>query len=105
MTEKALQKAVIQLAHLLGWACAHFRPAMTRRGRWVTPVEADGKGWPDLVLVKPGRCLFRELKTDNGRLGSEQASWLERLQLAGQNACVWRTADWRSGRIEQELRQ
>ena len=47
MSERELQDAVIQLARLLGWRVAHFRPAMTTRG-WRTPVSADGAGFPDL---------------------------------------------------------
>ena len=59
MSESALQDNVIELAHVLNYVVAHFRPARTAHG-WVTPVSADGKGFPDLVLVGRGRVVFVE---------------------------------------------
>ncbi len=92
MTEAAFQLQVLQLARLCGWRVAHFRPARTAKG-WRTAVSGDGKGFPDLVLVRE-RVLFLELKTDSGRLTAEQAAWQAALQAAGQLALVWRPADW-----------
>lgn len=89
MSEKEFQAQVIQLARLHGWIVAHFRPAQTRKGKWVTPVAADGKGYPDLVLVRD-RVIFAELKTDTGKLTPEQEQWHERLKAAGAQAEVWR---------------
>ena len=108
MSEGQLQRAVVTLAHLLGYACAHFRPARTARS-WRTAVAADGAGWPDLVLCGcPAggrwRLLFRELKGDGGRLEPGQAAWIARLQAAGQDARVWTAAMWRDGTIEEDLR-
>ena len=96
MTEADFQRAVIELAQLCGWRVAHFRPAMRKDGSYRTPVAADGKGWPDLVLCHPrrGLCLFRELKTDRGELSDDQALWLLTLAKAGCDAAVWRPADW-----------
>ena len=70
MTETELQAAVIEVAHLFGWRCAHFRPAMTKHG-WRTPVAADGAGWPDLLLCRE-RTIAVELKSAKGRLSLEQ---------------------------------
>lgn len=109
MSEDDLKKAVIDMAHLFGLKVAHFRPARTidrRTGKetWRTPVEADGKGFPDLVIVGPGGVLYRELKSATGTFSEEQDMWLAVLKRAGQNAEGWRPADLRSGRIERELR-
>ena len=60
MTEADLQQAVIECARTLGWMVAHFRPALRQSGRWSTPVQADGKGFPDLVLARAGRVIFAE---------------------------------------------
>jgi VRR-NUC domain len=104
VSERELEQAVIDCARLLGWLVAHFRPAETRRG-WRTAVAGDGKGFPDLVLVHPLHgVLWRELKDARGKVSTEQAIWLSRLEVAGENAAVWRPADWLSGRIERELR-
>lgn len=103
MTEAQLQSAVIELAHLLHWRCAHFRPAQTQTGRWLTPVAADGAGFPDLLMARGQVLIAAELKTAKGRLSPAQTEWLDALS----NACdvyVWRPQDWSSGRIEQVLR-
>jgi len=88
MTEKEFAQAVVELAHLNGWMCAHFRPAMTgrvdKRGRpiWVTAVQADGAGYPDLTLVHPERAeiIFAELKKEGANPSPEQEEWLAALR-------------------------
>lgn len=95
LTEAAWQAQVLALAKLCGWRVAHFRPAMTQSGRWVTPVQADGKGFPDLVLVRGGVLLVVELKAERGRLSDEQAAWLTAFRgVPGVRVEVWRPADW-----------
>ena len=105
MTERELQTAIIECARLLGWHVAHFRPAETSKG-WRTPVEADGAGFPDLVLAHArGGLLIRELKSAVGKVSPEQAVWLELFKRAGVDVGVWRPAEWLSGAVERELRQ
>lgn len=82
-TEAELQAAVIDLARLYGWRVAHFRASRTKRG-WSTAVAADGKGYPDLTLVRPPELLFVELKGEQGRVSPEQLVWLEQLDQVGQ---------------------
>ena len=79
---------------------------MARTARaWRTAVAADGAGFPDLVLAKPGRLLFVELKSENGRLSQEQARWLAALGLTERaEVKVWRPSDWLGGTIEAVLR-
>lgn len=108
-SERAFQDKVIQLAHYCHWKVAHIRPAMTGRtyigkdGRerhvWITPVQADGKGLLDLILVRD-RVLWREIKV-KAKVTPEQQAWLDWLRAAGQDADVWRPEDW--GRILSEL--
>ena len=104
MTEEQLLRSVLHMCRLFGVTTAHFRPALSQSGRWHTAVAGDGKGFPDLVLAGAGGILYRELKTDAGRLRPEQVVWLRTLKSAGASADVWRPADLRSGRIERELR-
>lgn len=63
-------------------------------------------GFPDLVLgsLSRKRVLFRELKTDTGRVRAAQALCLKILSFAGLDAGVWRPKDLLSGRIQRELR-
>lgn len=109
MAEDDLLTAVIDMAHLFGLTVAHFRPARvvdrrTGRETWRTPVQADGKGYPDLTIVGPGGVLFRELKSATGPTTPEQLAWLRNLRTAGADAGTWRPADLRTGRIQRELR-
>lgn len=91
---------IIELAKVLGWHVAHFRPARTKHG-WSTAMQGH-KGFPDLVLARSGRVVFAECKSEKGRLSDEQVSWLD--ALAGAEVYVWRPADWVSGAIDAVLR-
>ena len=64
------------------------------------------EGFLDLVLAResPPRLLFRELKTEKGRVTDGQKKWLRVLTAMGEDAKVWRPADWLDGTIERELR-
>ncbi len=93
MTEADFQRQIIDLAHLYGWRVFHARPAQNARGDWRTPVAADGKGFPDLVMVRD-RVLFVELKSAKGRFAPEQHEWLDVLEEAGAEVHVWRPDDF-----------
>jgi hypothetical protein len=62
-------------------------------------------GFPDLCLVRPGRLIFAELKSAQGKLTREQHLWLDMLRrsVPGVSAHVWRPADWST--IQEVLRQ
>lgn len=87
--EQRFQNQVLRLAKLCGWWTYHTYDA--RRSQ---------PGFPDLVLVKD-RILFRELKTDTGRITPEQKHVIELLTTAGADAAVWRPKDWQE--IESTL--
>lgn len=96
-SEEHLLRCVIELAHLRGWICAHFRPAIISGG-WRTPVQADGKGFPDLVMIRTrdgvGRMVVAELKSAKGVLRPEQERWIDAMRGAGVETYVWRPGDW-----------
>lgn len=100
-TEASFQRQVIALARLRGWMVAHFRPARTARG-WRTAVQGDGKGFPDLVLVRPPRLVFAELKSERGKETAEQVLWMTSLRATGIEVYVWRPSQWEE--IEEVLR-
>lgn len=103
MTEAELQTGVIDCARLFGWRVAHFRPALTKHG-WRTPVQADGAGFPDLVLTRPPRLLFVELKAGRGKVTDQQEAWLAALgDVPSVEVHVWRPDDWTTGRIDKAL--
>lgn len=93
---KELQAGIIDLARTLGWRVAHFPPIRTSRGGkswWLTPVAADGKGFPDLLLTRE-RILVAEVKGDGDSLRPEQREWHTAFRLAGVEAYVWKPRDW-----------
>jgi hypothetical protein len=96
--ERDWQRTVLDTARTRGWRCAHFRAARTSKG-WRTPVQADGQGFVDLVLVRGDRIEFVELKTETGRLTEAQAGWLAAVALVAETnpgvaARVWRPSGW-----------
>jgi hypothetical protein len=94
MSESAFTRLVIALAKRLGWHPVHHAKGMTSKGRWVTAMWGDGKGFPDLFLLRGHRSLYVELKAEDGRLKPEQEEWLCRLAFAGHETAVWRPSDW-----------
>ena len=78
MKEKAFQAHLIAYAKNKGWKVYH-----TYDSRKCEP------GFPDLVLVRE-RILYRELKSEKGRLTQTQKAWGDALTLAGANFKVWK---------------
>jgi hypothetical protein len=84
LSEKAFSQTVTDLARLLGWAC--YRTWLSVR---------SPAGFPDLVLVRPPRLIFAELKSEKGRLTEAQRAWIELLaQVPAVETYVWRPSDW-----------
>ncbi len=103
MSERELQDAVIDLARLLGYRVAHFRPAQTSRGNWITAMSGD-TGYPDLTIAGRGRVIFAELKSKSGRISAQQLAWHDALVDAGQEFHCWFPSDWLDGTVERVLR-
>src|SRR5215472_4629423 len=106
MTENELLTNVIDLAHAFKWRVAHFRSVPVKHGERViyqTPVQADGAGFPDLVLVRD-RVLFVELKSATGRTSVAQQDWLFALSGAEAECHIWYPRQWADGTIEEALR-
>lgn len=83
-SETELQRQIVDLAKAFKWWVYH-----TYDSRKSTP------GFPDLVLIRPPRVIFAELKSDAGRLTAEQANVLELLRQCGQvESYIWRPKDW-----------
>ena len=104
MTENTLLSAVLSLAELFGWRTLHIRPAMTEHG-WRSPVQGDGKGFPDVLAIRGDRILAAELKSDQGRLTDEQRAWLDVLAQAGVETHLWRPEHWQDGSIADHLKR
>lgn len=83
-TEKDLREQIRDLCKVFGWKF-YFT--------W-TSLHSP-RGMPDLILCKPPRLIFAELKTDKSKLSSHQQEWIDLLtECRGNIECyVWRPAD------------
>lgn len=90
-SERAFQDRVIGLARYYQWRVYHA-PAGGKGGR--VDFEQRGRGFPDLVLVKPPRLVVAELKTATGRVSPAQREWLDDLAaVPSVEAYLWRPQD------------
>jgi len=83
MSEADLDRAVRMLAETCGWERFHV---------WNSRHSASG--FPDLVLCRPPRLAFAELKSQNGKLTVDQQRWLDFLRsVPSIEVYVWRPDD------------
>lgn len=85
-SEAAFQQKVVNLARYMRWRVYHA-PAGGKDGR--VDREQVGRGFPDLVLVRPPRLVFVELKAEKGALRPGQADWLADLNAVGDAIKAW----------------
>mgnify|MGYP001558575185 CR=1 FL=1 len=103
MTESQLQRSVIEMARTFGWRIHHCRPGMDRKGRWATPIQGDA-GFVDLILLRGGRAMAVELKSERGRLTWQQEEWLAAFRETGCETYVWQPRNWLAGECEAVLK-
>ena len=76
VSEKAFMTTIQQAAELYGWWQYHTYDS-----------RSSNAGFPDLVLIKPPRVIFLEVKSERGRLSRAQADVLAMLQECGPLSC------------------
>lgn len=59
-------------------------------------------GFVDDVIVGKW-VMWRELKTQKGKLSPAQAQWMAQLAATGADVSIWRPSAWFSGQIMSEL--
>ena len=82
-SEAHFQNRVVQLARLFGWKDFHL----------LDPIGSPA-GFPDLLLRRPPRLVWAELKSQHGRVRPAQRAFLDELRACGQEAFEWRPSDW-----------
>lgn len=102
MSETEWQDLVVEYATLRRWTVMHVRRSIKgEAGGWTTTTSVSG--WPDLVLwrvartgrrSRSGGILYRELKSEKGRLTVDQLDVLGSLSDAGGDVDIWRPSDW-----------
>ena len=84
LSEKAFQARVVALAKLNHWLLYHTHDS-----------RHSVAGFPDLVMVRLGRVVFAELKSQCGEPTEEQERWLQTLRMTGKcEAYLWRPSDY-----------
>jgi hypothetical protein len=86
VTEAQWQNTVVEAAQLLGWWVFHDHDSRKNQA-----------GFPDLVLIRPPRVMFLELKRETGKLTTAQGEVLDMLEdCPGVEAEVARPSNWSS---------
>lgn len=91
-TEAQFQRAIVELSQALGWLVYHT---------WSSVNSA--RGFPDLVLIKPPQLIYAELKSQTGKVSTDQRKWLDHLMACGVEVYLWRPSDWPD--IETRLKE
>lgn len=78
INEREFLGQVVDLAKMFGWRVYHT---------WLSKHSAAG--FPDLVLVRPPRLVFAELKSEKGKLTVPQAQWIWLLRQCAETY-IWR---------------
>ena len=73
----------VETAKLGGWLIYHTHDSRRNQA-----------GFPDLVMVRSGRVIFAELKTEKGRIGPAQQVWRDEVMKADAvETYLWRPSD------------
>lgn len=93
ITEKEFQQQILDLAQLQNWRCYHT---------WNS--RNSQQGFPDLVLVRPPRVIFAELKIGNNKPTPDQRIYRDLLlRCPGVEYYLWLPDCWEQ--IKQVLRR
>ena len=90
-SEREFQREVIKIAESLGWYVNHALPGKGRNKHLTLFIGK--RGFPDLVLCRPPRLLFVELKSKTGKVSNDQQEWLDALRACDVEVYVWRPSD------------
>ena len=98
-SEADFQRMVVDMAHRLGWVTFSVRQAAVHFGKGADRKDmafVTSGGWPDLVLCKPPKLLFAELKSEKkgAKVSPEQEEWIAWLKGCNEDVRVWSPRDW-----------
>lgn len=92
ITEKDFQGQIKDLAKLFGWLYYHTWRSIH-----------SPAGFPDCVMIRGGRLIFAELKSEKGKLSEKQEEWITAMRLGQKFATMpnWEVYVWRPSQIEE----
>jgi hypothetical protein len=104
-SERQFQRAVVEWAHICGWAVVHFdvgrniSDSVDGAATYSTQARFEAPGFPDLLLIHQQHdqlVWYRELKTEAARtrLDDRQLWWRDLLTARGHNWDVWFPSKW-----------
>ena len=97
-SEDGLLRNVLEYAKLRAWRTFHVRAARVKNkdgsDGWRTPVQGDGKDFPDLLMLRGTRQVVAELKAEGKRPTPGQTDWLLAFGGVGAECFVWRPHSW-----------
>ena len=94
MSEDALESEVRRMARQLGLKAYH---------PWKLHARRASEGYPDWTIAGPRGVIFRELKTQRGKVTPAQREWLDTLIDGGADAAVWRPSHLLDGTVAREM--
>jgi len=95
MREKDLLRSVIERARFHGWHIYHPLPAVVGKNQRTMTAQLGHSGFPDLVLLRPPRLIFAELKVGRNHPTVNQREWIDGLERVPEvEMYVWRDRDW-----------
>ena len=84
LSETEFQAQVVRAARMFRWMISHM-----------TLPQRSEPGVPDLLMVRPPRVIFAELKRQNGRVTIPQHMWFHDLdECPGVEVYIWKPSDW-----------
>jgi hypothetical protein len=84
ISEKQWMTTILEMATAHGWELRYHTYDSRRSSR----------GFPDLVLVRPPRILFVEVKKERGKLTRDQEVWMKALEMCPMvESYVWKPSD------------
>ena len=96
ITEKQFLSQVIDLLRMFNWKFEHT----FEQGVYA---KRTSKGFPDIVAVRNGLCLFIELKSEKGRLTPSQEEWMNELYKIAEHSLGVMAFVWRPSQLETEI--
>lgn len=101
-SEAAFQSWVIDMARVKGWRVCHFSDSRKDVGGGRLVGDKDAAGFPDLVMVRRGRLIFAELKSETRPVEQEQKDWLWDLnEVAVHTAFAVLSFTWRPSQRQE----
>ena len=79
VTEKQFQGQIQELAKMFGWLYYHTWRSIH-----------SPAGFPDCVMVRKGRVIFAELKSEKGKVSPIQQEWLDALEESPIEVYLWK---------------